>query len=800
MTTNCRPFIELLENRFLLTTVTNLQDSGPGSLRDAIASTPVFGTVDFQPGLTGTITLTSSPIIIDHALKIAGPGASVLTVSGGDSLQVFINHVVMTVDNPVIDGLSIRNGRGTDGGGVFNDGILTLHDCTIAGNSATGQGAGFENSGRLVLDRCLVSNNAVLGNGNGGGVLNNGFLLVTNSTFVGNTTGSAGGAIAVCSAGSVNLYHVTITANTASAGGDMAVLSGNTILLENTIVAQNSAATGPDLSGLVTDADHDLIGDGTGSSGIDNGVNGNHVGTADNQIDARLGHPQDNGGPTPTVALLADSPAIDAGLESIGVYLPTDQRGFNRMVNNAPDIGAYEYQPPATTTVVLTSVHPSTPNQRVIIIANVSGVAPGSNIPPGFVTLADNGVELATLPLINGSASFYTSWLTGGNHALTARYSGYVRGDYVFNSSTSTPFPQAVRSRTFFAVAATAELGVNDGTQQFRIYGLDGTLRYSFGRASLNSQDYSIASGDLYANGFDDLVKTDGYNPGVTIYDGRKIADGTFNPDTDYHYFNVMPLRFGGGYTVAIGDVNGDGYLDLVVAANASVQGDTPLVKVYDGRAFANGTFDYNNPDASLLTQFAPYDPRYRVGINVAVGDITGDGYADIITGANRGNPHVKVFSGKAIANGTFDPNNPDASLLASYFAYGLNFNVGVNVAVGDVNDDGFADIITGASIGNPHVKVYDGQAIANGTFNPEQSILDQFFAFDLNQDLGVSVGTADFIGDGRADVITGSATHIRQYRVVDGLHSSGVKPPAINGIEGALMGTFHDPFGVRVA
>jgi hypothetical protein len=110
---------------------------------------------------------------------------------------------------------------------------------------------------------------------------------------------------------------------------------------------------------------------------------------------------------------------------------------------------------------------------------------------------------------------------------------------------------------------------------------------------------------------------------------------------------------------------------DLVVAANGSFQGDTPLVKVYDGRAFANGTFDSHNPDASLLTQFPAYDARYRIGINVSVGDINGDGYADIVTGANAGNPHVKVHSGKAIAQGTFDPHNPDASLLASYFAYG---------------------------------------------------------------------------------------------------------------------------------
>ena len=135
--------------------------------------------------------------------------------------------------------------------------------------------------------------------------------------------------------------------------------------------------------------------------------------------------------------------------------------------------------------------------------------------------------------------------------------------------------------------------------------------------------------------------------------------------------------------------------------------------------------------DGSTVADFAPYGSAYAAGVSVAVGDVDGDGFPDLVTGATVGNPQVKVFSGKAFFDGSFNPSNPDASLLTSYFAYGLNFNIGANVAVGEVNHDGFADIITGATAGNPQVKVYDGQAIANHTFdggNPDASLLASFF------------------------------------------------------------------------
>jgi hypothetical protein len=98
-------------------------------------------------------------------------------------------------------------------------------------------------------------------------------------------------------------------------------------------------------------------------------------------------------------------------------------------------------------------------------------------------------------------------------------------------------------------------------------------------------------------------------------------------------------------------------------------------------------------------------------GVYIAAGDVNGDGFADIITGAGAGgSPHVKVFDGQT------------NSLLASFFAYDVAFTGGVRVAAGDVNDDGLADIITGAGpSGGPHVKVFDGHTSA---------LLASFFAF----------------------------------------------------------------------
>src|SRR5262249_1258204 len=162
--------------------------------------------------------------------------------------------------------------------------------------------------------------------------------------------------------------------------------------------------------------------------GIRKGGSGNRVGTAASPIDPKLGTLKDNGGPTQTRALLTGSPAIDAGTNTGAPA--TDQRGFNRPVNTTADIGAYEFQPPATTTATPTSsVNPSTAGQPVTFTVTVTANAPGSNKPTGTVTFLDGNTALGTATLSNGTASLTTSALTGGTHSITAGYAGLNQGD-----------------------------------------------------------------------------------------------------------------------------------------------------------------------------------------------------------------------------------------------------------------------------------------------------------------------------------------------------------------------------------
>jgi hypothetical protein len=259
----------------------------------------------------------------------------------------------------------------------------------------------------------------------------------------------------------------------------------------------------------------------------------------------------------------------------------------------------------------------------------------------------------------------------------------------------------------------------------------------------------SVAIGDVNGDGYPDLVTgaTVG-NPQVKIFNGKAFSDGSFNPSNPdaslLASFFAYGLNFNVGANVAVGDINHDGFADVVTGATVG----NPQVKVYDGQAIAQHTFDGNNPDASLLASFFAYGLQFNIGANVAAGDVSHDGFADIVTGPTAGNPQVKVYDGQAIANRTFDNGNPDASLLASFFAFGLQFNVGAFVAVGDVNGDGFGDVIVGATRGNPQVNVYNGQAIAQHTFdgdNPNASLLTTFYAFLLGEDIGVSVAATNF-------------------------------------------------------
>jgi hypothetical protein len=280
----------------------------------------------------------------------------------------------------------------------------------------------------------------------------------------------------------------------------------------------------------------------------------------------------------------------------------------------------------------------------------------------------------------------------------------------------------------------------------------------------------NVAVGDVTGDGFADLVVANGVGvPEVKVYDGRTLALNPANPEASLLAQWLPYENYAIGANVAVGDIEGNGFADIVTGPATG----NPQVNVYRGRDIAMHTF---NPQfgRSLINAWFAYGVNFNVGANVAVGDVNGDGYADIVTGATYGNLQVNVYNGQDIARGTFDPSYHH-SWLHAWFAYGLNFNVGVTVAVGDTTGDGYGDIITGASRGNPEVKVYDGRAMAQGTFDDnhaEASRLDDFFAYELGANLGVAVGTADFEGTGQVDILTGSIN--RGNPLLRILHANG--------------------------
>jgi hypothetical protein len=303
------------------------------------------------------------------------------TLSGNSGGGIYNDSGTLTVTGSTLSG---NTASGSFGGGIDNyHGTLIVTDSTLSGNSATFTGGGIANSNRgtvTLTDSTLSGNSASVGGGiynestltvsnstlsgntasfYGGGIdnetratLNPARLTVSNSTLSGNSAGSFGGGIRSASALPITLTNVTLTANrsdtsgTGRAGGG---LVADMAVLHNTLIAGNfRGASGTTLddvsSNLDPGGDNNLIGDGTGMTGLVDGVHGNQVGTADNPIDPMLGPLQDNGGPTLTHALLPGSPAIDAGNNAYATDFDQRGPGFSRIVDGIIDIGAFEVQ------------------------------------------------------------------------------------------------------------------------------------------------------------------------------------------------------------------------------------------------------------------------------------------------------------------------------------------------------------------------------------------------------------------------------------------------------------------------
>jgi hypothetical protein len=349
-------------------TVRSNGDAGgscPGAdctLRQAIATAAAGDTINFslftyQSG--STITLTSGELLIDKSLTIRGPGAALLKVvrSGAGGTPNFrIFRTAAASLNITIAGLTISNGvppTPGSGGGISNTAAtLTVANVVISGNgTSTGIGGGIYNQGTIIITNSTISENRAI---YGGGIASETGPLTLVSSTVSNNYAREGGGIFIYAppTGYATIVSSTISGNHGnginnSAGAGIYTPGGTgTINLRNTIVALNSDAIAPDILGAVTSQGYNLIGDTTGMT-LTGSTTGNQLNVAADQL--RLDLLRDNGGPTPTMALLSGSTAIEAG-DSGGAN--TDQRGFARPVvipNTNPigdgsDIGAFEVQ------------------------------------------------------------------------------------------------------------------------------------------------------------------------------------------------------------------------------------------------------------------------------------------------------------------------------------------------------------------------------------------------------------------------------------------------------------------------
>ena len=395
------------------------------SLRGAItAANANAGDDTIDIGVSGELNLTAALPDLSTNIEIDGPGDDQFTVTRPDTAENFRIFTV-TGDTTVvtISGMTISNGKTpevdipgfstADGGGISNNGTLTITSSTISGNSTSnGDGGGISNEaeGTLTITGSTISGNSTPNEdaGFGGGIINVGTLMVTDSTISGNSTRFSGGGIfsdTNLSDLTTTLTNSTISGNTSGfRGGGVRNVDGLTVIEFSTITNNTAddlagsggvASSGDSstrtevLSTIIsantntdvffdTDPTNSFVSKGYNLIGAGNAIGDDDPTTDDNAFDQtgdqtnvtdpKLGALADNGGATQTHALLTDSPAIDAGPPTNGnpIACPppsTDQRGVSRPQGAACDIGAYEVEvddttPPTVTDTSLTATLP----------------------------------------------------------------------------------------------------------------------------------------------------------------------------------------------------------------------------------------------------------------------------------------------------------------------------------------------------------------------------------------------------------------------------------------------------------
>ncbi len=387
-------------------------------------------------------------------------------------------------------------------------------------------------------------------------------------------------------------------------------------------------------------------------------------------------------------------------------------------VNTAPTISAIGNQTApvgqSTGPIAFTVADAETPSANLTVTATSSDQAV---VPNGSIVLGGSGNNrtIAVTPAAAGTATITVTVTDAGGKSNSSTFT--VTGTAV------APKPALVGYPNF---AAGPDVG---GGPIANYYNPDGTVKFSAQvLASGFAGGVRVAVADFNGDGVPDLVV--GSGPGAST--AVRVIDGA----TQTELFRVVPFEpsFTGGVFVAAGDVTGDGKADLVITPD---EGGGPRVRVFSGAGFG------------LIADFLGIeDPNFRGGARAAVGDLNGDGVGDLLVAAGfGGGPRVAAFNGQSLT-GT------PVKLFPDFFVFEQTLRNGVFVAAGDLDGDGFADVIVGGGPGGgPRVFALSGQGLLGGA----QTQLANFFGGDVNNRGGIRIAVKNLDGDNRADLVVGA-------------------------------------------
>lgn len=422
-TVRYRPVLEALEDRLApaLFLVSTLADDNPGGggnagdLRYAITKANAAqgsNTIQFLPGVTGTINLNAVLPEFIGDINVIGPGARTLCINGNQLGSVFtsLSDIQMS-----ISGLTITGGSGDVGGAIdCNSGTLSVSDCNLIGNTARDLG-GAINAAQLFATNCNISFNG--GSANGGGIYCGSATLI-GCTIANNNARLFGGGINALKS---DISNCTFAGNNAIEGGG--IYSRNAYL-DNTVVTGNYASTYSGIFGAVDSGGYNFVTDSTSSHGW---ASTDQITTSD----PLLGPLQDNGGQIDTMAPMSGSPLINAGDPSNSGLPEFDGRGpnFARVVGRRVDIGAVEYQSvvagaPATVTVIDGNGQSAPVNSMLRPLTVLVSDANGNPVPGERVTFAAPSQPGASIQVFTNSSGIATASLQAsqiaGDFTVTA--------------------------------------------------------------------------------------------------------------------------------------------------------------------------------------------------------------------------------------------------------------------------------------------------------------------------------------------------------------------------------------------